>query len=297
MRNIYFLLLLLVSSCSKASAQSYLPTATGQIVEHTYYTLSYVEEHEQPEWVYYTITPQSLSGSAKRTDDFRVDNKVATQSATLADYKGSGYDRGHLCPAASMSQNAEAISESFYMSNMSPQAPSFNRGAWKYLEERVRDLAWQDSLLHVVTGPIFTDPIGKIGPNEVTVPSYYYKVLYSPKKGEMVGFVMQNCKLDEPLDSYAVSIDEVESLTGLDLFAEVDDTLQEAESQFDLSKWVVDGTQPKVKVPATAQSSEKVSSSAQAQEDDGRCHGLTSSGDRCKRKAQAGSKYCWQHQQ
>ena len=119
-------------------SQSLPPTARGEVIEHTYYTLSYIEQHEQPEWVYYVLTGDMISGAAKRGNDFRSDPKVPTESAQLNDYKGSGYDRGHLAPAASMSINSTAMSESFYMSNMSPQEPGFNRGIWKNLEKTVR---------------------------------------------------------------------------------------------------------------------------------------------------------------
>ena len=101
---------------------------TNQVVKHTAFWLSYSEPHEQAEWVYYILTPERVSGTEKRKNNFRADPAVLTGSATLADYKGSGYDRGHLCPAADNTHTKEAMSESFFMSNMSPQEPGFNRG-------------------------------------------------------------------------------------------------------------------------------------------------------------------------
>ena len=107
------------------------------IVEHEYYTLRYNEKTEQADWVAYTLKKVNLDNSKfKRTDNFREDPDVKTKSATLADYKGSGYDRGHLAPAADFAWTKNGMSESFYMSNMSPQQPDFNRGIWKKLEER-----------------------------------------------------------------------------------------------------------------------------------------------------------------
>ncbi len=120
---------LLLTLTYSLSAQDLLPTSTtGQIVEHTYFTLSYSEDHEQAEWVYYELTPMLINGTQARTDNFRPDPKVSTVSAQLSDYKGSGYDRGHLCPAGDMKLNKTAMSETFYLSNMSPQEASFNRG-------------------------------------------------------------------------------------------------------------------------------------------------------------------------
>ena len=100
------------------------------------------EEHEQPAWVIYRLTKQqALTKAAKRDDNFKEDPSVPTGSATLADYRRSGYDRGHLAPAADMAYSRQTMEDSFFMSNMSPQRPAFNRGIWKDLEAQVRDFA------------------------------------------------------------------------------------------------------------------------------------------------------------
>ncbi|MFR9672703.1 MAG: DNA/RNA non-specific endonuclease, partial [Rikenellaceae bacterium] len=145
---------------SFATSQSYLPHSDGEVVRHTYYTLSYIEEHEQAEWVAYEMTPRNAESNVTRNDSFKADPKVSTASALPTDYQGSGYDRGHLCPAASMSFDKVAMEESFYMSNMSPQAPTFNRDGWMRLEKLVRGWAAADSVIYVVTGPILSNPKG-----------------------------------------------------------------------------------------------------------------------------------------
>ena len=193
----------------------------SQVVEHSFYTLSYSKEDEQAEWVAYTLYKNSVNDSTKRKDNFREDPKVIDGSASLSDYRGSGYDRGHLAPAKAMSFNNLSMSESFFMSNMSPQHPSFNRGIWKKLEEEVRDwIAISDSL-YVVTGPILDKPIGKIGENEVTVPSAYYKTIIRFKENELfgIGFLMNNEKSNKTVHSFAVSIDSIEQLTKLDFYS------------------------------------------------------------------------------
>lgn len=239
MRKILLSIIFSLSIIS-SSAQTYLPKSSGEVVEHKYYTLAYAEEHEQPYWVYYELTPEMVSGVTKRIDNFRVDDKVTTGSATLVDYKGSGYDRGHLCPAASMSINSVAMSESFFLSNMSPQAPSFNRGGWKRLEDMVRKFVLNERMIYVVTGPIFNDIIGYIGENKVTVPGYYYKVIYAPNANKMIAFVMPNFKIENSLDSYAVSVDEVEALTGIDFFHSLSDEKENSlESNYDTSLWAM----------------------------------------------------------
>ena len=195
------------------------------LVEYTYYCLGFDKEHKQANWVYYELEAKNLTGKASRKDNFRVDPKLDTWSATLADYKGSGYDRGHLCPAADMSFNAKAMSETFYMSNMSPQVPMFNRGIWKKLEEHVRERAKREKL-YVVTGPIFKSNKGKIGKGKVTVPGYYYKLFYSPSKQQMIAYVLPNEESRRPINSFAVPVSKVEKMTGIDFFPQLPDDLE-----------------------------------------------------------------------
>jgi endonuclease G len=118
---------------------NWLPTSKGNIVEHTFYSLSYIEKYEQAEWVAYNISDEQLKKpNVKRTDWFETDPKVITGSAKHSDYKGSGYTRGHLVPAGDMAFEELAMKETFFMSNMSPQIRSFNNGIWRELEEQSR---------------------------------------------------------------------------------------------------------------------------------------------------------------
>jgi len=182
-KSIITILILILCISSASSAQELLPiSTTGQIVKHKYYTLSYSQQNKQAEWVFYLLTKANSLGAVERGNNFRPDPGVSTGSASLEDYKNSGYDKGHLCPAADMAFDSQAMSETFYLSNMSPQYPSFNRGIWKKLEELVRKWAIQEDSLYVVTGPIFINNKGSIGPDKVTVPGFYYKVLYDPKE-------------------------------------------------------------------------------------------------------------------
>jgi len=175
-----------------------------------------------------------------RTNDFRIDNKVTTGSASLSDYKGSGYDRGHLAPAGDMKWSSTVMSESFYMSNMSPQKPGFNRGIWKKLEGSVRNWADDNGEIHVVTGPILTGSYSSIGYNGVSIPNYYYKVILDYREPEIkgIGFVLPHQKSKSSLQSFAVSIDEVERKTGIDFYHSLPDEIEnQIESSIDVSKW------------------------------------------------------------
>ncbi|MEQ9439017.1 MAG: DNA/RNA non-specific endonuclease [Cyclobacteriaceae bacterium] len=209
---------------------NYLPSANkGQVVQHQFYTLSYVEEHEQAEWVAYELTQAEVLANTDRTDDFREDPLVITGSASLEDYYRSGYDRGHLAPAGDMGFSDEAMSESFFLSNMSPQDPAFNRGVWKDLEEDVRDWAVANGSLYVITGPVFgTNNPKKIGPNGVTVPAYFYKVLldYQEPDIKAIAFLLPNESTSQLPISFVESIDNVEAYTGIDFFPELPDDLE-----------------------------------------------------------------------
>ena len=217
----FLILTLIFLSCMVQLFAQFEPTHTGEIIKHTYYSLSYIEKYEQPEWVFYSIQ----KGDVERTNDFRPDPDVKTGSASLADYKGSGYDRGHLCPAAAMKVNRTAMSETFYLSNMSPQEPYFNRGIWKKLEALIRGWGWNHTI-YVVTGPVFKDIKGYIGKNNVAVPGSYYKVVYEPEKGKMIGFLLQNEKSGMELSTFVVPVDSIESITGIDFFSQLDDSIE-----------------------------------------------------------------------
>ena len=284
MKKLFLLLVLLPLF---AFAQQ--PKGKGVVVEHTYYSLSYIEEHEQPEWVYYLLTADMVKGEASRGDDFRPDAKVKTGSAELSDYKSSGYDRGHLCPAADMKQSDEAMSETFFMSNMSPQTPSFNRGVWARLEQKVRDWALADDSLYVVTGPVFIENIGAIGANKVTVLGFYYKVLYSPKRNKMQAFLLPNRDgLKADWETYSVSVDLLEWLTGIDFYeAMADDVEAKLESENDYDSWSAVATKQVEKSQVI------ITSKVAAQQ----CKGIAkSTGLRCKTRTTNVNGYCDAHQ-
>lgn len=217
------------------------PVPGEQIIEHTGYTLSYNEEYEVASWVAYELTRDEVLGESGREDDFKSDPAVRTGSATLADYRNSGYDRGHLAPAADFKWSEEAMSDTFYLSNMTPQEGGFNRGIWADLESVVRTFAYDNGSVYVVTGPVLTDgPYKTIGSNDVAVPKRFYKVVldYTEPDYKAIGFVLPNEKSDKKLQSYAMSVDEVEEITGLDFFPALpDDHEERLEGHYDVSLW------------------------------------------------------------
>ena len=213
------------------------------LVLHTGFSLVYNETHEQADWVAYELTRDEVYGIYDRADNFRADPSISTGSASLADYRNSGYDRGHLIPAADLKWSTEALSDSFYLSNMSPQQPEFNRGIWSKLEAVVRQFAATEGSVHVVTGPVLADgPYERIGDNGVSIPKFYFKVVldYQEPILKAIGFILPNAGSNQPLSSFATSVDRVEHITGLDFFPQLPDDLErQLEARFDIDAWVM----------------------------------------------------------
>ncbi|PID88201.1 MAG: DNA/RNA endonuclease [Bacteroidia bacterium] len=210
------------------------------IVRHSAYALSYNEKHEQADWVAYHLTKAHvLDKSYKRSGDFRPDEKIATQSAQLSDYKPTEkiYARGHLAPAGDFRWSKEAMSESFLMSNMSPMRHRFNGGKWLYLEKEVRHWAEIYGDVYVATGPVLEDGLESIGNNKVSVPKKFFKVIMDVNHEKAIGFIIpQDTKVS--FKNYAVPVDEVEKITGLDFFHALDNDREEKmESRLNLSQW------------------------------------------------------------
>lgn len=212
-----------------------------QVIARKGYTLSYAPDYGQAKWVAYVLRGKQFQKEHYgRSNQFKPDPKAKPHSADDEDYEGSGYDRGHLAPAEDMSWSAASMRESFYYSNISPQLPAFNRGVWKRLEELVRFWATTYDSLYVVTGPVLTKGLTSIGPDQIAVPKYYYKVVlqYSPAGVRGIGFVLPNESSLKTLRSFAVPIDSVEKLTGLDFYPRLPDEEEEKiESKAVLSNW------------------------------------------------------------
>ncbi len=221
--------------------EQFIPSAKNntEIVRHTAFMLSYQEEYEQASWVLHILKQEASEGTEPRSNEFMADPKVQSGSAVSQDYSRSGYDRGHLCPAGDFKYDKALQDETFYMSNMSPQAPDFNRGIWSDLESRVRKWAKERGDLVIVTGPILSEGLSYIGKrNQVAVPEYYYKIVYDPNAQQAIAFLMPNEGSHALIKSFAVSIDELEKKTGIDFFAKLPDSVEKKiESRVSIDDW------------------------------------------------------------
>lgn len=207
----------------------FLPSSTtNQIIRHDYYTLSYSEKHEQAEWVAYELKKNYVKNNDFKRPYFIEDPKVKTGSADWRNYKKSGYDKGHLCPAGDMEFALKAYYDTFFTSNISPQLHDFNGGIWNRLEQKVRYWATKYDGIYVVTGGILHPSLQTIGKEKVSVPNYFYKILldYSNGQYRMIAFLVPSKKSDKPLYDFVVSVDTVEKMTGIDFFPKLDDKIE-----------------------------------------------------------------------
>lgn len=227
--------------CDDLATPLFTTSTNSQIIKHKGYTVSYNTDTRNPNWVGYTLTNEEVQGSVKRDDGFCCDPQVKGAQACDDDYKNSGYDRGHLAPAADMKWSKEAMEESFYLSNVSPQNKNLNRGVWKKLEELCRDKAELYGEVVIVTGPVFNGKKHKtIGENRVAVPDAFFKVVLSNYNGKprAVGFYFENKAGKKKLKEYAKSIDEIEAITSLDFFSSLPDDIEdEMEKNFSAPFW------------------------------------------------------------
>lgn len=214
--------------------EQYLPSplqnVPEQILHRKGYTVSYNRETMQPNWVAWYLTAEHTDGVYARPSGnaFHVDLDVPEPRADNADYKGSGWSRGHMCPAGDNKWNDEAMYESFLLTNICPQHDRLNSGNWNDIEQECRRWAKQYGGIYIVCGPIFyRQEHETIGNNKIPVPEAFFKVvlcLNGPPKG--IGFICKNTEGNRKIDFYVNSINQVERITGLQLFSDLPDNIQ-----------------------------------------------------------------------
>lgn len=223
--------------------------AGDELVVHPGHMLVYSEKHEQPKWTAHIASPDLIKGNLARIDSFLPDPLVKTGTSVTADYWFSGYDRGHLVPSADMRWTYDALLGTYYYSNISPQLADFNRGKWAELEDWGRRYVYHAKRrVFIVTGPVLRDGLPTMQKvdrkNEVSIPELFWKVIADLDEPEpkAIAFVMRNEKLEYPVISYAVPVDSVEKLTGIDFFPALDDALENRiEALSDSKLWYSDG--------------------------------------------------------
>ena len=205
-----------------------------QVLHRKGYTTSYNATTKTPNWVAWHLTAAHTRGKQQRHEEkFMEDVDIALGSrATDNDYYNSRYDRGHMCPAGDNKWDKEAMAQSFLFTNICPQNHGLNKYEWNDLEIQCRDWAREYGAIDIVCGPIFssTGDQKTIGRNKVWVPREFFKVVLclrgegSPKA---IGFIYPNASASRKMFSYAMSVDEVERITGIDFFPQLDDKVED----------------------------------------------------------------------
>ena len=229
---------------STPSALMEIPTVTQGdiIVTHDGYTLSYNAAAKIPEWVAYELTSEETKGEADRDEiTFKMDPDIKVRQAMREDYSGSGWTKGHMACAGDFHWDEDAMAQTFYLSNICPQNEELNGGDWNYLEKQVRRWARDYGRVWVVSGPIIgTGKYGTIGERDVAVPDSFFKAVLVQNKGKFhsIAFVMDNDDRRYYLSDCALTVNELEELTGLDFFPSLSDDVEESvEGRYDFRIW------------------------------------------------------------
>ena len=211
-------------------AYTYPGKYKNEIVLHrTGYTVSYNVYYKNPNWVAWELTREETKGETDRYDKFMPDPDLPEPRVVHKDYTRSGYDRGHMAPAADMKWSKQAMIESFYMSNICPQVGNLNRGDWNDLEELCRNWAEKYGRIYIACGPIFDSKSPKrIGEHKVAVPDRFFKVIliYNRKNPIAMGFIFKNIAHSQDIEKYMVTVDSVENVTGMDFFSKLPDNVE-----------------------------------------------------------------------
>lgn len=207
-------------------------------------TVYFNSHYHIPNCVIYELTETEVaisdSPGAEKRKNYNYDKNPSTRNSPEHwDYRGSGYDRGHMAPAMDMKWSPQAMRQCFYMTNMCPQDHDLNGGAWRVLEERIHRWGKRDKRLIIATGPILDKNMKTTGSScAVAIPEGFYKVVYAPEQGRAIGFIYPNETVSGSFKKRAVTVDEVERRTGLDFFSSLPDKLENAlESHADVEQW------------------------------------------------------------
>lgn len=210
-----------------------LPGYSGKdlLIEHKGHTLVYNKKYNTPKWVAWTLTAERTYGNIPRSTKFYADPLLPKDNRVdWYEYKESGYDRGHMCPSGDNKWDPDAMNECFYMSNICPQDRTLNDGWWKYLEISCRDWARREGILYIVCGPVYKSKPKMIGVHHaIGVPDGFFKVVLTLRKGheKAVGFYYRNDDSEQPMKKAAMTVDDVEKMTGIDFYPSLDDELEE----------------------------------------------------------------------
>ena len=206
------------------------------------YVTSYNIANKQPNWVGWQLTADHVTGPYLRKGiKFHEDEEVPEPRATDADYRSSGYDRGHMCPSGDNKWSQLAQEQSFLFTNICPQIHGLNAGDWNEMEQQCRKWAEKEGEIYIVCGPIFYGSAKhkRIGKGKIPVPEAFFKVVLSMKgTPKAIGFIYKNQSGNRPKGDYVNTVDQVERITGIDFFPSLpDDVENKIEAEANISDW------------------------------------------------------------
>ena len=245
--NFICVFLSMISCLSRQTSMApvYVQTVSNKlhvnhIIHYEGFDVSYDENNLIPCWVSYSLLSDEVLDTPPPTQGgFKQDKKIKLKQADYSDYKGTGWSRGHMAPAADFKWSTTAYEGTYVYTNCCPQDKSFNNGSWNVLENNVRKWAKEYNKILVVTGPIIGEnKNGTIGSRKVTIPDQFFKALLIEKDDEYccVGFIMNNTSDKQTLLNSFVSINRLEQITGYDFFPFLDDEKE------DIIEGIVDRT-------------------------------------------------------
>jgi endonuclease G len=206
-----------------------LPACSGEdreLADRSFFVLCHSSELKVPLWVGHELTPERLTRVASRPVRFRRDAHLSGPAAVDADYRNSGFSRGHMAPAADFAWSDDAVRATFVLSNVVPQKQRVNAGVWAQLERVVRRIAADSDAVYIFTGPLFDSAPETIGRGRVAVPSHTFKVVLTirgDQKSMLAAIVPNDDATGGSLHRFLTTVDQVERRTGLDFFADLPD--------------------------------------------------------------------------
>jgi len=212
------------------------PSEADIVLDRDGFCLGYSHKRRCAKWVMYIVSEQSVGVDRPRKDNYYADTAIPPKYRVIPeDFANSGYDKGHLVPAASVDFSRRAVHQSYAMTNIALQHPKLNRQAWGHLERLIRKWTTLHGKLAITAGPIYGKRNKRI--NDIPIPRMFFKVIYAYGEQRCIGFILPNKDVpNDQLWKHAVTVAEVEQKTGFVFFTGIGN-LAQAKEQVDLDFW------------------------------------------------------------